>query len=238
MIDHKDCWYKNVCSRVDTDLCTDVCIQFYEMIHLLKYSGIPESLYKPIELYPEACDINAFKRLAEIKTNIKDEIQKGLNLYIYSRNCGNAKTSWAIKLLQSYFHSVSYGNGIRPRGFFIHTPSFLIDRKMTFKDSDESNKLVSVKDDLGNELITMNNLLNIDVIVWDEIGVKGMSQFDYLNWLSILDQRILRGKSNIFTGNVNQEDLEAILGHKLISRVWSSSEIIEFKGRDRRGGNA
>ena len=64
-----------------------------------------------------------------------------------------------------------------------------------------------------------------------------MSQFDYLNWLSILDQRILRGKSNIFTGNVNQEDLEAILGHKLISRIWSSSEIIEFKGRDRRGGN-
>ena len=238
MISHKECWYRKVCPSVDTDDCTDVCIQFYEMSHLLKYSGIPESLYKPIELYPESCDIQAFKRLAEIKSNIKQEIQNGLNLYIYSSNCGNAKTSWAIKLLQSYFNAVSYGNGIRPRGFFIHTPSFLIDRKMTFKDLGDCNKLISIKDDMGTELVTMSNLLDIDVIVWDEIGVKGMSQFDYLNWLSILDQRILRGKSNIFTGNVNKDDLEHILGSKLISRVWSSSEIVEFKGRDRRGGNA
>jgi hypothetical protein len=208
------------------------------MSHLLKYSGIPESLHKPIALYPESCDMAAFKRLAEIKSNIKSEIQNGLNLYIYSSNCGNAKTSWAIKLLQSYFNSICYGNCLKPRGFFLHTPSFLIDRKMTFKDSDNANRLISIKDDMGTELVTMNNLLNIDVIVWDEIGVKGMSQFDYLSWLSILDQRILKGKSNIFTGNVNQAELENILGSKLISRVWSASEIIEFKGRDRRGGNA
>ena len=238
MVSHKDCWYKNTCNRVGTDLCTAVCPQFYEMSHLLKYSGIPESLHKPIDLFPESCDITAFKRLAEIKSNIKQEIQNGLNLYIFSHNCGNAKTSWAIKLLQSYFHSVSFGNGLKPRGFFIHTPSFFIDRKMTFKEASADYRLVSVKDDMGQELITTSNLLNIDVIVWDEVGVRGMSQFDYMNWLSILDQRLLKGKANIFTGNVNQEELDQIMGSKLISRVWSASEIIEFKGRDRRGGNA
>lgn len=233
---HNECWYRKICNRVGTELCTDVCIQFYEMLHLLSYSGIPENLYKPIELVPEQCDLAAFKELSKIKSNIKQEVQNGLNLYIYSQNCGNAKTSWAIKLLQAYFNSVSYGNGLKPRGFFIHTPSYLIDHKTPYSGKDD-NRLVSIKDDMGTELVTTNNLLNVDIIVWDEIGVAGMSNYDFINWLSIVDQRILRGKSNIFTGNLSETALVDMVGEKFVSRIYNNSRVIEFKGADRRGLN-
>ena len=201
-ITHNQCWYRPFCHNVGSEKCNDVCISFYVMKHLLDSSGIPENLYGSIDLQPDNIDLPAFMQLKNIKNNINHFVNNGQSLYLWSSNTGNGKTSWAIKLLKSYFHSVHFDNGLKPRGFFIHTPSYLLDCKHRFTDNNSINyRMVQITDEFNNDLLNMTNLLNIDLIVWDELGGSKFSQDEYLNILSIIDQRCLRGKSNIFTSN-------------------------------------
>ena len=69
-MNHYQCWYRPVCKNVDTVHCTDVCVSFYEMLHLLEQSGIPQNLFSKIDLVPDNSDIEAFKQLKYIKDNI------------------------------------------------------------------------------------------------------------------------------------------------------------------------
>lgn len=238
-ITHDSCWYKQFCTLYNSDKCNDVCISFYVMKHLLDSSGIPENLYSQIDLRPDVRDVNAFMTLKGIKDDIRSFISKGRSLYIWSKNTGNGKTSWAIKLLKSYFHAVHFDNGLKPRGFFIHTPSYLLDCKHRFTNDGNlmTYKMIQITDEFNNDLLTMTNLLNIDVIVWDEIGSNKFSQYDYMNLLSIIDQRCLRGKSNIFTSNYSIDELQESIGERLTSRISKDLSVIELCGDDRRGGS-
>jgi DNA replication protein DnaC len=79
-----------------------------------------------------------------------------------------------------------------------------------------------------------SNLLSTDLVIWDDIGSTGMSNYDLSQLLMYIDQRILSGKSNIFTGNLMYSDLEKSLGSRLASRIWNTSSIAELKGKDKR----
>jgi DNA replication protein DnaC len=52
--------------------------------------------------------------------------------------------------------------------------------------------------------------------------------------LSYIDGRIALGKSNIFTSNLGEEALYAALGDRLASRICHMSQVIEFRGSDKR----
>ncbi len=211
----EDCWYKEVCTN---DSC-DSCIRYAEMKYLMECSGIPEKRQYPEKLIGDE-DLDAFVRLAEIKDNISDFVERGKNLYICSKYTGNGKTSWAIKLLLKYFDTVWAGNGFKMRGLFVNVPTLLI----SLKDFDNPN-LAELK----------NNLLLADLIVWDDIAASYMTNYDLTQLMMYIDQRVLLQKSNIFTGNLTTESqLKKMLGDRLASRVWNTSEVVEFVGKDRR----
>lgn len=194
------------------------CIRFAEMKFLLEHSGIPVKRQKPIELIAGS-DYNEFMRLAEIKSDIDKFVSHGSQLYICSKETGNGKTSWAIKLLLKYFDTVWAGNGFCVRGYFQHVPTLF----NTLKDFSKSHDVLK------------NTLEIADLIVWDDIASTKASDYDITQLLTILDGRITDGKSNIYTGNVTTKgELENAVGHRLASRVWNRSEIIEFRGKDRR----
>lgn len=213
-----NCWYQGVCNNYYSG-CEQSCIRFDEMIFLVKNSGIPECRWVPGEL-EAGDDYDQFVRLALIKKGIVDFVNTGSNLYITSDHTGNGKTSWAIKLLLRYFNDIWAGNGFRIRGMFIHIPTLLLQLKNFNNPLSEEYK---------------KNILECDLIVWDEIGYSGISNYDYSNLLMFLENRILSGKANIFTSNCNTKTkLDQVVGSKLSSRIWETSEIIEFKGKDRR----
>lgn len=213
-----NCWYKNVCSNCEAG-CQNSCIRFDEMLFLVKHSGIPESRWYP-SILNAGKDYEEFVRLAEIKGNILQFVNEGRNLYITSDHTGNGKTSWSIKLLLKYFDKVWAGNGFTVRGMFIHIPTLLLQLKNFENPISEEYK---------------QNILNCDLVIWDEIGFSGISNYDYSNLLMFLEHRILNDKANIFTSNCNtKEKLDEVIGSKLSSRIWETSEIIEFKGKDRR----
>ena len=200
-----------------------MCIRFEEMKYLMENSNLPKSKQRPILLNAPECDLEAYKRLAEIKSNIKDFVDSGSNLYITSANLGNGKTSWSIKLLLKYFDEVWAGNGFRIRGVFVNVPTFLLKCK-DFKSVDKEFETLK------------KNLLAADLVVWDDIASTNISSYDYSQLLMFIDHRMLEEKSNIFTGNYADRTIFVErMGGKLASRVWgNNTEIITFKGGDQR----
>ena len=193
------------------------------MKYLMDNSNIPKVKQMPQSLTAPKCDIEAYRTLADIKSDIVDFVECGSNLYIASDRTGNGKTSWAIKIMLKYFDSIWAGNGFRPRALFIHVPTFLLKCK-DFNNKDEKFE-------------EMKNLLpDIDLVVWDDIASTDVSAYDYSQLLMYIDNRLLNGLSNIFTGNyADRGRLEKRVGMKLASRIWSdTTEVIIFEGGDMR----
>lgn len=216
------CWYEEVCDGAKQD-CYKSCVRYHEMKYMMDNSNIPKNRQLPSMLQPDECDLAAFSRLAEIKEDIVNFVEDGRNLYITSSITGNGKSSWSLKLILKYFDSMWDGNGFVPRGVFIHVPTFLLKCK-DFKNEDPEFE------DLKRRL------LDVDLVVWDDIASTAVTGYDISQMLMYIDSRVFSGRANIYTGNiVNRDSMEKMLGTKLVSRIWGSgTEIIEFRGGDRR----
>ena len=213
-----ECWYKETC----TDNC-DSCVVFTQMNWQMENSGLPEAKQRPIQLYlteNNSGDKKAFQRLADIRKDIVDFVQSGKNLYICSDWTGNGKTSWAIKMLHTYFHHTAVGSYENLKGMFVSTTELLLKLK-----------------DFNNPLPKsyLEKLRTVDLVIWDDIAISGMSNYDFNQLYCILDYRLLAEKSNIFTSNQPKLDaLVNIMGSRLASRIYHASEVIELKGKDMR----
>lgn len=214
----EDCWYKKVCTY---EYCTN-CIRYAEMKYLMDNSGIPKNKQYPQELVADV-DLEQYRKLADIKSDIVEFVNDGQNLFICSKYTGNGKTSWAIKLMLRYFNDIWAGNGFKVRGLFVNVPTLLLQLKNFDNPLSEEYK---------------KRLMNVDLVVWDEIASTSISNYDYGNLLMFLDYRISADKANIFTSNATtSEELEKNVGSKLASRIWNTSMIVQFNGKDRRHGS-
>ncbi len=219
-----ECWYRNVCQESIHGCCgQSACIRYMEMKHLMDASGIPVARQYPAKLMPDDIDYKSFTVLASVKNTIQELINNGdFNLYICGNNTGNGKTSWAIKIMLKYFDTIWAGNGFRTRGLFVHVPTLLMQLKNFQNPLSEEYK---------------KDILNADLVIFDDIAVSNISQYDYSNLLMFLDSRILNSKANIFTSNkISRKSLEDVVGSRLASRIWEVSTIVELKGKDRRNG--
>lgn len=211
-----DCWYASSC----VEDCAN-CTLYPQMKWQFDNSGLPKSKYMPIRLSPQSNDRRAFERLADIREDIDEFVEQGRNLYICGKTPGNGKTSWAIKMLQTYFVYVSEGNIFNVKGMFVSVPDLLL-------------KMKDFNNPLSNEY--KENLKSCDLLILDDIAVTGISQYDYLQLFTLIDGRMLSGKSIIFTSNViSLKELENAIGERLASRIWGNSTVIEIKGGDMRG---
>ena len=216
------CWYAEDCDGY-TEGCTDYCPVYIKLKYMLDNSGIPENKQRPIELYPLPCDLEAFRRLADIKEHIYDFVQEGKSLYIASSITGNGKSTWSMKLLMRYFEEMAERERCEVRGIFINVPTFLAKLKKFDGVDSDFEKL-------------KKSLLEADVVVWDDIAGSNLSNYDYLQLLSYIDGRYMNELSNIYTSNItDRDDLEKLFGAKLVSRIWNrNTEVVTFYGGDRR----
>lgn len=223
IFDKNKCWYTSVCGKYGSPECNAGCIRYMEMDFLMQNSGIPRNKQYSVLLTPSKEDVQAFVTLKEIKDDIITFVENGESVYIYSHNFGNGKTTWAIKLMQKYFDKVWAGNGFRCRGIFIHVPTFLTKIKEGISRKDEDFETLK------------SRLMTVDLVIWDDIAATKLGDFDHANLLTYIDQRKLNQLSNIYTGNLDRDELQEALGNRLASRVWNDSIRVKFVGADRRG---
>jgi DNA replication protein DnaC len=170
----------------------------------------------------DGTDLEQFKQLAAIEQDILNFIKEGKNLYLHSANCGNGKSSWSIRLAEAYFNKIWARTEAKCRVLFISVPRFLL----ALKDN------ITAKNSYVEYI--KENVLEADLVIWDDIAAKMGSEFELTHLLNIIDNRLSLGKSNIYTSNLNRQQLYTALGERLTSRIANMSIDIELFGADKR----
>lgn len=222
LLENKDCPYLDRCNHVD---CDKFCMKNYKTNFYFNNAFIsPERRLRfPLRIDSDGSDAEAFTRLATLEQEIESFVNEGKNIYIYSRNVGNGKTSWALRLANSYINKVWYKKDMEPIVLFISVPKFLLELKANISNKSDYIKHIT---DYVNDC---------DLVIWDDIGSKNGTEFEVSHLLSIIDQRINSNKANIYTSNLNNDELHQFLGDRLYSRVYNYSECINIVGKDKRG---
>lgn len=218
----ENCWYKDVCKLPE---CSSACVRFRCMNALFSRSRLPEARWKQFPLIAFEDDLEAYTRLAEIKSNIENFIKSGRNVYIFSNTPGNGKTSWAIRLMSAYFDKIWDYGAFECRGIYLNVTSFL----QLAKDNINSPS--------HDYYSLLNNLVKCDVVIWDDIGIEHTTEYEYKLLFNLIDQRIMAQKSNIYTSNISDNECTRVLGERLSSRILGNCEIFEFRDEDKRGIN-
>lgn len=213
------CWYKRIC----TEKCSENCIRYKLMYSLFKQSNLPEALWNYKELICHEKDFSVYKKLQAKSDAILNFIEAGNNLYIYSENCGNGKTTWAIRLMYSYFDKIWHKSCFDCKALFVSVPKFLYNCKR------------SISQDVKGFEELCNLISDVDLVIWDDIGEMKASDYEHQILFQYIDDRINSKKSNIYTSNKNKEQLEDVLGVRLASRIYNCSECVEFLEEDKRG---
>lgn len=217
-----NCIYKDRCKGNCPN--TDMCIRKYKLDYIYRESLISDNQRKHRNLVLDAdkSDLQQFKILKNIEDDIVNFVKNGDNLYIHSSNAGNGKTSWALRMIERYFDSIADYTALTCRALFISVPKFLVSLKENISDKNDYIQHIKA------------NILKADIVIWDDIATKNSTtQFESEYLLNYIDNRIALGKTNIYTSNLNDKELETVLGYRLASRITESYNI-ELKGADKR----
>ena len=218
----QECIVYNNCNHKDCD--KEFCLRKYKLDSLYNAAQVPESkrYHTVLHIDADGTDLAEFKQLAEIESHIEEFVAEGKNLYLHSSYCGNGKSSWAYRMIQTYFNKIWPSAPLECKALFISVPRFLL----------------ALKDNISNrneyaEYIT-ENILTADLVVWDDIAAKMASEYEMNHLLSFIDGRLTAGKSNIYTSNLSTREVYEALGERLASRICNLSIDIELHGADKR----
>lgn len=219
----KNCWLKENCAQKH---CNDEngCLILFKLNYLYDQANISEKARKKIALYPDAdgTDLKEFTELSKIQNNILEFVENGRNIYLHSKQCGNGKTAWSLRLMQTYFNKIWLKTGLTCKGLFISVPQYLLELKNNI--SEKSEYIQHIRD----------NIKTADLIIWDDIATKVSTPFEAENLFAAIDTRINAGKANIFTSNLSNQELQKALGDRLASRICNLDYNIELNGGDKR----
>ena len=218
-----DCWVRERCKKA-MNCNGESCIKLFKINELCNLAMLTDDQRRKKKLWLDGngIDKDAFTFLKSVEDNVEKFVNSGDNLYIYSYITGNGKTAWALRILNSYIEKIWYKSDIVCRGLFVNVPRFLI----------------SLKDNIGNYNEYYNqikdNILDADLVVFDEIGAKVATSFETEHLLSIVNARVDAKKSNIYTSNLGPEELRKAVGDRMYSRIINTSTEIMFRGTDKR----
>lgn len=216
------CYLYDFCNHKDCE--AEFCQRKYKMDSLYSAALMTESQKQHITLLvdQDGTDLEQFKQLAAIEQDIVNFINEGKNLYLHSAIPGNGKSSWSLRLAEAYFNKIWARTSGKCRVLFISVPRFLL----AIKDN------ISVKSAYVEYI--KENVLEADLVIWDDLASKVGSEFELSHLLSLIDNRLVLGKSNIYTSNLNKQQLYTAIGERLASRVANMSIDIELFGSDKR----
>lgn len=203
------------------DWCDVHCPIFKNMKAAFIHSGLEEQYWYPFTLKHVAIDSKEVSKIMEIRNNLSSFVENGNNILIQSSKCGNGKTSWGIKLLQKQIE-LNSNQSVTP-AHFVYVPSLLL----------EARKSINNKSNYFDLLVSI--LETCPLVMFDDIASIPLKDYDLLILSSIIEKRLTRKLSSIFTTNCENDVLKLNLGDRLFDRINRLSTIITFKGGSMRG---
>lgn len=218
-----ECPYRNNCNGIDCS--KEFCMKKYRLDLLYRNSLLPETAKQTKKLFIDAdgTDLTQFQQLAQLENSIVDFVKAGHNLYLHSYICGNGKTSWAIRLLTAYINRIWPKSNLGCQALYVEVSKYLQGLK---------NKISGINDPEVDFI--SQNIMEADLVVWDDIATKGGTEFELNHLLNIINTRVMNHKSNIFTTNLGKQEILKALGERLASRICNNSIDIELHGADKR----
>lgn len=216
------CYAEAYCKK-EKSSCSELCGGYRVLRALYTLSKIPTGYQYTIALSPQQRDLEAFECLNNFKENVVDNVEAGANLYIWGKNTGCGKTSWACKIMGHYFRKIAFSSGLEYEGLYIYLPVFLNDIRSNF-----DNKSPEFEEEL--EMVNRCKLLIID-----DIGSEKLTEWVRERIVSIIHTRVSNGLSTIYTSNLSPEELKEEMGDRISSRILGCSHVVEITGADRRG---
>lgn len=216
------CYAETYCKKDKTE-CSELCGGYRVLRALYTLSRIPLGYQYNISLSPQQRDLEAFETLNDFKENIVANVSKGANLYIWGKNTGCGKTSWACKIMSHYFRKIAFSSGLENEGLYIYLPTFLNDLRNSF-----DSKSLDFEEELS--MVTKCKLLIID-----DIGSEKLTEWVRERIVSIIHTRVSNGLSTIYTSNLSPEEIKAEMGDRISSRILGGACVVEITGADRRG---
>ena len=190
---------------------------------LIKESGLPNRNLQNISLIPETKDVEAFQQLNLIKSNIKEFVNGGYNLLIFSNNPGNGKTTWASKLGLAYIDYIA-NYATEDPFLYINLPLYFDIRKASIQDKSLVPQVQK----------TESIIKTAKLIIFDDIGIRDLSEFEKQLLYIWVEHRTSNKQSCIYTSNIHPNNFDNIFGPRVADRIIGYSTIIEIKGQSRR----
>ena len=202
----------------------EFCIKKYKIEYLYKAGlfSVMQRDHISLRIDDDGTDFLEFKTLSEIENNILKFVGDGLNLFIHSVNPGTGKTSWSLRLTEAYFNKIWPTTELSCKVLFVSVPKFLLALKDSISNHNEYAEYIKT------------NIPKADLVIWDDIAAKMGSEYEINYLLNFIDNRMAYKKSNIFTSNLNTQEVYEALGERLGSRICNLSINIELHGKDKR----
>lgn len=192
--------------------------------NLFELSGLPKKYFEPQHLVKREVDAECWDWLEDVRNNIIEEVQRGLNIVITSTIVGNGKTSWAVRLLQRYLAETALDGRMVEKGMFVVSAQLLTE----FGDY---NYFQTMKEFLER----FEKLKTCDLLVIDEIGGGSLTKASYPYLYDLVNYRVDNNLSTIYTTNYTDAEIIDLLGQRLYSRIYDTSVVLEFEASNVRG---
>lgn len=216
------CYAESYCKK-EKSSCSELCGGYRVLRALYSLSKIPIGYQYNIALSPQQRDVEAFEYLNNFKENVVKNVEAGASLYIWGKNTGCGKTSWACKIMSHYFRKIAFSSGLENEGLYIYLPVFLNDLRSSF-----DNKTPEFEEE-------MRMVNKCKLLIIDDIGSEKLTEWVRERIVSIIHTRVSNGLSTIYTSNLSPAELKEEMGDRISSRILGGSHVVEITGSDRRG---
>jgi DNA replication protein DnaC len=219
------CHAMNHCKYKDTEGCQYTCYNYHALQKLVEYSNLPAKYLKDIKLEAKSDEEKEiFRDLADFEKHVVEHVTQGHGLYLYSREKGNAKTTWATRIMRAYFRHIAYDFKMdRSRGVYVNVPEFFKMLKDSFNSEVDGLDLLKER------------IERADVVIWDDIGAEKPSDWVRDVLYSYINLRYSKNLAQLFTSNMSLKDLAIQLkDDRMTDRITEQCKPIQFVGVSRR----
>lgn len=224
-LDCEVCLAKQFCKVYSKEIVVgeQECSGIVLLHHHLKMSRIP-AIYYDANLYSYNVTNNnnfVYGYMKSIVDNINSFVASGYNISFYSETPGTGKTYHGCVILNHFLYKMcQFYDFEHPYSLFISYPDLVNRLRVNWGEMEEELDLIK----------------NVPLLMLDDVGAGTMSDYAREQTFIIIDYRVMKGLSTIYTSNLSLAEMQSnnLLGKRIVSRIKNKCRGFLLVGDDLR----